>query len=194
MDDFDHNVKKFNTWFSDKRNLIVKEVNEDGYTKYLRCLFKTYLMAVDPKFLGAVTLEQRLWLMGRQADSYEYADLMQFTLTLFNNHTTLSKWKGEKGQLTNKKGSATDDPKFLAPLTDIQMAIKGGNNSNNLGSSGGGASRAGGGAGDRTAEGSGTDKGNGRQSWKFCNPNNAETMERNGRTWKWCKNDCHSKP
>eukprot|EP00957_Ditylum_brightwellii_P066338 5035685-Ditylum_brightwellii.AAC.1 len=25
MDDFDHNVKKFNTWFLDKRNLIVKE-------------------------------------------------------------------------------------------------------------------------------------------------------------------------
>eukprot|EP00957_Ditylum_brightwellii_P198649 15140442-Ditylum_brightwellii.AAC.1 len=70
MDDFNHDVKKFNTWFSDKRNLIVKEVREDGYTKYLRCLFKTYLMAVDPEFLEAVTLKQRLWMMGRQANTY----------------------------------------------------------------------------------------------------------------------------
>eukprot|EP00957_Ditylum_brightwellii_P117712 8979281-Ditylum_brightwellii.AAC.1 len=70
MDDFNHNVKKFNTWFSNKRNLIVKEVGKDGYTKYLRCLFKTYLTAVDPEFLEAVTLERRLWLMGRKADSY----------------------------------------------------------------------------------------------------------------------------
>eukprot|EP00957_Ditylum_brightwellii_P074971 5697273-Ditylum_brightwellii.AAC.1 len=53
MDDFDHNVKKFNTWFLDKRNLIVKEVCEDGYTEYLRCLFKTNLTAVDPEFLEA---------------------------------------------------------------------------------------------------------------------------------------------
>eukprot|EP00957_Ditylum_brightwellii_P103737 7902719-Ditylum_brightwellii.AAC.1 len=70
MDNFDHNVKKFNTWFSDKRNLIVKEAGKNGYTEYLRCLFKTYLTAVDSEFLEAVTLERRLWLMGRQADSY----------------------------------------------------------------------------------------------------------------------------
>eukprot|EP00957_Ditylum_brightwellii_P198531 15130629-Ditylum_brightwellii.AAC.1 len=123
IDDFDHDVKKFNTWFSDKRNLIVKGVNEDGYTEYLRCLFKTYLAAVDPEFLEAVTLEQRLWLMGRQANSYEYADLTQFALTLFNNRTALSEWKGRKGQPTDKKGSGTDNPKFLALLTNIQTAI-----------------------------------------------------------------------
>eukprot|EP00957_Ditylum_brightwellii_P192098 14623229-Ditylum_brightwellii.AAC.1 len=35
MDDFNHNVKKFNTWFSDKRNLTVKEVGRDGYMEYL---------------------------------------------------------------------------------------------------------------------------------------------------------------
>eukprot|EP00957_Ditylum_brightwellii_P046376 3520497-Ditylum_brightwellii.AAC.1 len=70
MDDFDHNVIKFYTWFSDKRNLIVKEVGEDGCTEYLRCLFKTYLMAVDPKLLEAITLERRLWMMRRQADTY----------------------------------------------------------------------------------------------------------------------------
>eukprot|EP00957_Ditylum_brightwellii_P133434 10173164-Ditylum_brightwellii.AAC.1 len=53
MDGFNHDVKKFNTWFSDKRNLIVKKVGKDGYMEYLRCLFKTYLMAVGPKFLEA---------------------------------------------------------------------------------------------------------------------------------------------
>eukprot|EP00957_Ditylum_brightwellii_P007159 543774-Ditylum_brightwellii.AAC.1 len=87
-----------------------------------------------------------------------------------------------------------DDPKFLALLTDIQMAIKGRNNGNNLGSYSSGASGAGRGAGGGTAEGGSAGKGNGKQSWNFCNPDNAETMEQNGRTWKWCKNDCHPKP
>eukprot|EP00957_Ditylum_brightwellii_P115958 8844601-Ditylum_brightwellii.AAC.1 len=152
MVDFDHDVKKFNTWFSDTRNLIVKEVREDGYTKYLRCLLKTYLMVVDPEFLEAVTLERRLWMMGRQADTYKYADLMQFTLTLFNNCMALSEWKGGKGQLTNKKGSGADDPKFLALLTDIQTAIKGGSNGNNLDSASDGGNGADRGAGGRAAE------------------------------------------
>eukprot|EP00957_Ditylum_brightwellii_P042940 3251344-Ditylum_brightwellii.AAC.1 len=124
-----------------------------------------YLTAVDPEFLEAVTMEWRLWMMGRQADSYEYADLMQFALTLFNNRTALSKWKGGKGQLTDKRGSGADDPKFLALLTNIQTAIKGGNNVNNLGSSSGGGNRAGGGTGGRTAERGGASKGNGKQSW-----------------------------
>eukprot|EP00957_Ditylum_brightwellii_P101543 7739137-Ditylum_brightwellii.AAC.1 len=172
----------------------MKEVGKDGYTEYLRCLFKAYLTAVDPEFLDAMTLERRLWLIGRQADSYEYAELMQFALTLFNNLTALSKWKGGKEQQTNKKGSDTDNLKFLALLTDIQTAIKGGNASNNPGSSSSGASGAGGGSGGRTAEGGGTGKGNGRQAWKFRNSDNAKTMEWNGRTWKWCKNDCHPKP
>eukprot|EP00957_Ditylum_brightwellii_P140463 10702327-Ditylum_brightwellii.AAC.1 len=129
--------------------------------------------------------------MGRQANSYEYLDLMQFALTLFNNRTALSKWKGGKGKPTNKKGPGTDDLKFLALLTDIQTAIKGGNAGNNPGSSSGSASGAGGGTGGRTTGGGGAGKGNGRQAWKYRNPDNAETMERNGRTWKWCKNDCH---
>eukprot|EP00957_Ditylum_brightwellii_P028431 2146895-Ditylum_brightwellii.AAC.1 len=111
-----------------------------------------------------MTLEQRLWMMGRQADSYEYADLMQFALTLFNNHTALSKWKGGKGQLTNKKCSGMDEPQFLALLTNIQTRIKGGINGNNLVSSSGGANRADRGAGGRTAEGGGASKGNGKQS------------------------------
>eukprot|EP00957_Ditylum_brightwellii_P192339 14642137-Ditylum_brightwellii.AAC.2 len=162
MDDFNHNVKKFNTWFSDKRNLIVKEAGEDGYTEYLRCLFKTYLTAVDPEFLEAVTLEWRLWMMGRQADSYEYTDLMQFVLTLFNNCTALIKWEGRKGQLTNKKGSGADNLKFLALMTAIQMVIKGGNNSNNLSSSSNRSNGAGRGAGGRTAEGGGAGKGSGK--------------------------------
>eukprot|EP00957_Ditylum_brightwellii_P019859 1498610-Ditylum_brightwellii.AAC.1 len=74
------------------------------------------------------------------------------------------------------------------------MVIKGGNASNNPGSSSSGASGAGGGAGGRTTGGGDAGKGNGRQAWKYCNPDNAETMERNGRTWKWCKNNCHPKP
>eukprot|EP00957_Ditylum_brightwellii_P071769 5455326-Ditylum_brightwellii.AAC.1 len=29
---FDHNIKVFNTWFMDKRNAIVIEVEQPGYT------------------------------------------------------------------------------------------------------------------------------------------------------------------
>eukprot|EP00957_Ditylum_brightwellii_P172157 13106090-Ditylum_brightwellii.AAC.1 len=102
--------------------------------------------------------------------------------------------EGHKGTTDRQKSPGTDDPKFLALSIDIQMAIEGGNAGNNLGSSSGGASGAGGGAGGGTAGGGSTCKGNGRQAWKYYNPDNAETMEQNGRTWKWCKNNYHPKP
>jgi hypothetical protein len=133
LSNFEHDVNKFNTWFSDKRNLIVKEVGENRYTEYLRCLFKTYLTAVDPKFVEAVTQEQRLWMMGRQADTYKYANLMSFALKLFNNCIALSEWKGGKGQLADKTSTCGEEPKFLALLTEIQTAIRGGSLMSNPG-------------------------------------------------------------
>ena len=30
--------------------------------------------------------------------------------------------------------------------------------------------------------------------WRFENPENAQTKELNGRTMRWCSNDCHPKP
>ena len=45
LKNFNQDVKKFNTWFTDKRNLIVREVGKEGYTEYERFLFKTYRTA-----------------------------------------------------------------------------------------------------------------------------------------------------
>eukprot|EP00957_Ditylum_brightwellii_P203199 15333623-Ditylum_brightwellii.AAC.1 len=33
MDNFGHYVRKFNTWFSNQRNMIVREVGKEGYTE-----------------------------------------------------------------------------------------------------------------------------------------------------------------
>eukprot|EP00957_Ditylum_brightwellii_P155600 11844438-Ditylum_brightwellii.AAC.1 len=71
--------------------------------------------------------------MGRQVDTYKYADLMSFALTLYNNRVTLSKWKGGKGQLAEKTSTGREELKFLALLTEIQTAIRGGNLTSNPG-------------------------------------------------------------
>eukprot|EP00957_Ditylum_brightwellii_P208624 15358283-Ditylum_brightwellii.AAC.1 len=34
LDNFRHNIKKFNLWFKDKRTMIVKEIGTTGSTKY----------------------------------------------------------------------------------------------------------------------------------------------------------------
>ena len=196
LSSFEHDIKKFNTWFSDKQNLIVKEVGENGYTEYLRCLFKTYLTAIDPKFVEAVTQERRLWMMGRQVDTYEYADLISFALTLYNNRVALSEWKGGKRQLADKTKTSTggEEPKFLALLTEIQTAIRDGNLTSNPGGANDGGTGTGKGGNNGGSEGGSGRFQGAKGSWKFRNPDNLKTMERNDRTWKWCENDCHAKP
>eukprot|EP00957_Ditylum_brightwellii_P030735 2328893-Ditylum_brightwellii.AAC.1 len=47
LDDFNQDIKKFNTWFTNTRSKIVKEVGQDGYVEYLGCLFKSYKTAKD---------------------------------------------------------------------------------------------------------------------------------------------------
>eukprot|EP00957_Ditylum_brightwellii_P051290 3888841-Ditylum_brightwellii.AAC.1 len=71
--------------------------------------------------------------MGRQANTYEYFDLMSIALTLFNNRVALSEWKGGKGQLADKMSTGGEEPKFLALLTEIQTTIRGGNLTSNSG-------------------------------------------------------------
>eukprot|EP00957_Ditylum_brightwellii_P051227 3883428-Ditylum_brightwellii.AAC.1 len=132
--------------------------------------------------------------MGRQADTYKYADLMQFALMLFNNRVALSKWKGGKGQLVDKTSAGGEEPKFLVLLTEIQMAIRGGNLKSNSRGANNGGTGTGEGANNRASEGGGRRIQSEKGSWKFCNPNNLETMECNNRTWRWCKNDCHPRP
>ena len=66
LKDFGHNIKKFNTWFNDKKSMIVREVGITGYSEYERCLFKTYRTAQNKEFLEAINAERRQWMMGTQ--------------------------------------------------------------------------------------------------------------------------------
>eukprot|EP00957_Ditylum_brightwellii_P090381 6882604-Ditylum_brightwellii.AAC.1 len=55
LDDFGYDIKEFNTWFTDKRNTIIREVGKEGYTKYERCLFKTYRTVENKEFLMEIS-------------------------------------------------------------------------------------------------------------------------------------------
>eukprot|EP00957_Ditylum_brightwellii_P107987 8237773-Ditylum_brightwellii.AAC.1 len=68
LDNFDQDIKKFNTWFTNKRSKIVKEVGKDGYTKYLRCLFKACKTAKDNEFITTIVEERCKWMLGRLKD------------------------------------------------------------------------------------------------------------------------------
>ena len=56
--DFDHNVTKYNTWFTDTREEIMKEEDE-GFPEYLRSLFRAYQTSHNQEFLDAVAEEKR---------------------------------------------------------------------------------------------------------------------------------------
>eukprot|EP00957_Ditylum_brightwellii_P015765 1187837-Ditylum_brightwellii.AAC.1 len=66
LDAFGHDIKEFNTWFTDKRNAIIREVGKEGYTKCKRCLFKTYHTTENKEFLMAISQEKRDWIMEMQ--------------------------------------------------------------------------------------------------------------------------------
>eukprot|EP00957_Ditylum_brightwellii_P136438 10405699-Ditylum_brightwellii.AAC.1 len=93
--------------------------------------------------------------MGRQVNTYEYADLMSFALTLYNNRVALSKWKGGKEQLADKTSTGGEEPKFLALLTEIQTAIRGSNLTSNPGGANDGGTGTGKGANNGGSEGGG---------------------------------------
>eukprot|EP00957_Ditylum_brightwellii_P112698 8590695-Ditylum_brightwellii.AAC.1 len=68
LDNFDQDVKKFNTWFTNKRSEIANQVGTYGYTDYLRCLFKAYKTANDKEFIATIVEERCKWMLGRLKD------------------------------------------------------------------------------------------------------------------------------
>eukprot|EP00957_Ditylum_brightwellii_P077479 5887136-Ditylum_brightwellii.AAC.1 len=89
MDDFRHDIEKFNLWFKDKRTIIVKEIGTAGYTEYTHCLFKTYLSSTDAEFLREIKDKQKEWMLNKQSIMYGHSDLMDLALKLFNNQKAL---------------------------------------------------------------------------------------------------------
>eukprot|EP00957_Ditylum_brightwellii_P064944 4927123-Ditylum_brightwellii.AAC.1 len=93
LDAFGHVINEFNTWFTEKRNTIIREVGKEGYTKYKRCLFKTYQTAENKEFLTVIGQERRDWMMDKQKVGYCYSDSMSFALKMYNNQKSLGEWK-----------------------------------------------------------------------------------------------------
>ena len=86
MKTFDQDVKKFHTWFKDKRKAIIKsEKGDDSYKEYIRCLFKTYKTSSIKAFIESIVQERIKWITGSQFKTYDYIDLMNFTSTLYVN-------------------------------------------------------------------------------------------------------------
>ena len=173
LKNFNQDVKKFNTWFTEKRNLIVREVGKEWYTEYKQCLFKTYRTAENEEFLTAVNAERRDWMMGKQEKGYNYASIQSFALKMFNNQVALGVWKLTKGKVTKT------EPKFLALLTEIQE-LKKSISKYNLNP-------------DESRNERGYKK-EAHNSWKYQNTEGNKTMTKENRTYKWCTKDCHKRP
>eukprot|EP00957_Ditylum_brightwellii_P189456 14420800-Ditylum_brightwellii.AAC.1 len=106
-DDFDQDIKKFNTWFTNKRSKIVKEVGTDGYTEYLRCLFKVYKTAKDKVCIATIVEERHKWMLGRLKDKYRHSDIMELATKMYNNQKALGEWNAGNKEQSAKKG---EDP------------------------------------------------------------------------------------
>ena len=57
--DFSGDIVKYNTWFQDMRDEIIKEEGSDRYNEYLRNLFKAYLTCPDAEFVDTIKFEKR---------------------------------------------------------------------------------------------------------------------------------------
>eukprot|EP00957_Ditylum_brightwellii_P139215 10610499-Ditylum_brightwellii.AAC.1 len=82
---FGYNIETFNTWFANKRNLIIKEAGIEGYKKYLRCIFKMHRTAKDAEFLVIINKKFCHWMLIKLEDSFNHLDLLEYGLKMYNN-------------------------------------------------------------------------------------------------------------
>ena len=170
--DFDHDVIKYNTWFCDTREEIMKEEGE-GFSEYLRSLFRAYQSSDNKEFLDAIAEERRKWTQGRLQHDYSYIELMELGRLTYNNLVDDDSWSSNK-----KKAEKEQEKNFLALATEIlEQARVNGNDSSSKSGGKDGSNRT------RTF-----------QEWRFQNPDKAKTKVVEGTTMKWCHNDCHSQP
>ena len=171
LKDFEYNIKKFNTWFNDKRSMIIREAGTEGYSEYERCLFKTYRTARNKEFLDAINTERRNWMMGTQAKEYNHTDIQSFALKMYNNQTALREWETTE----RKPEENNQESKFLALLAEVKdlkhKMVNSEPKPSNTNSTG-----------RELAE------------WRTENPNNEQTMMKDGHEFKWCTKDCHPCP
>ena len=172
--DFDHDVIRYNTWFCDTREEIMKEEGE-GFSEYLRSLFRAYQSSDNQEFLDAIAEEKRRWTQGRLQSNYSYLELMELGRLTYNNLVDDDSWS-----TTKKKVEREKEKNFLALATEILEQTR--TNGNGRG---------------RTPNPDNNDESNrtrNYQEWRFSNPDGAKTKVVEGTTMKWCTNDCHKQP
>eukprot|EP00957_Ditylum_brightwellii_P057940 4393003-Ditylum_brightwellii.AAC.1 len=125
LESFDQDIKVFNAWFTNKQIAIVKEVGTEGYTKYLRCLFKPYKTAKNKELLATITKERCKWMFGHLPKGCGYADLMELALKTYNNQKALGEWNAgtKQGKPTNDEKNE-GDMKFIALLSKLEQTLK----------------------------------------------------------------------
>ena len=150
------------------RDDITKEEGE-GYSEYLRVMFRAYLSSQNQSFVEAIRAEERDWMQGKVRQGYSFRDLMSFGRLTYNNLV-------EKGTWDTETSTAKEDPsvKYLALATEILRSFN---------------------KGDGSREGQGTkDDGTKHKNWRYNNPENLNEKKIGGHTMKWCKQDCHRWP
>ena len=172
---FDNDIVKYNTWFDDTRELIIKEEG-DGYNEYLRSMFRAYLSCDDKEFADTIKDERRKWTQGKLGTSYTYRDLMDLGRLTYNNLLDEGSW--------NSNGSAkkSDEKNYLALATEIMTKLK--SYSDRDSGSNGGAKYVKQGEGEKPTY----------PPWRYENKDNKPTKVVRGSTMNWCENDCHEKP
>ena len=188
LSEYSYDIKVFNMWFESTRSEIIKEEGPDQYKEYLRQLFRAYETHKSKRFLDAVAEEKRRWEQGKLGASYTYRELLELGRVTFNNLSDKEKEITSGEEKENKDGQAADEKgeaKFLALATSILQTMKDGGFKSN-----GGKGSSGGSADSNYKD----QNGKPLKMWRFENPENAQTKELNGRTMRWCTNDCHPKP
>ena len=170
LSDFGDDVIKFNTWFEDTRERITKEEG-DGYNEYLRSLFRSYLTSSNKEFVEAINAERRNWIQGKLKDDYSYQHLMELARVTFNNLVEDESWSH-----TDQPAEKDGEKQYLALATLVEKLTQ-----------------------EKLSQKTGrTGRGGGKPrtyaAWRFSNPENESTKTINGRTMKWCTNDCHDRP
>ena len=174
LKDFDNDVTRYNSWFTDTRDQIIREEG-DGYNEYMRSLFRAYRTSPNEDFRDAIASEKRNWTQGKLPDHYTHHDLMVLARLEYNNSVEDDSWDSNKSKLEHGK----DDANILALATEILRNVTSTQN------------------GKQPKDGPNlTGEANGKQfqAWRFQNPDNAKTKLVRGSTMTWCTKDCHQQP
>ena len=85
-------LKKFNSWFKEQRESIIRDEGKDKYNKYTRSLFKTYLTATNEEFLDTMKDEKRKWTQGKCPANYSHREVMKVATKAYNNIKSAKEW------------------------------------------------------------------------------------------------------